>query len=287
MKTIEQQIEETDCDAIRAKFTQTPYQAFDYQCATYRLIAEEIRNKKSLPFVIKAAVSAGKSTMQAMIAARVQQMNDQQERNGREPYPFLLISRQGEIVKQNAEELWDYGVRNSIFCAGLSSKAAAYPVICGSEGTIVGALADKVNPETGKVTHGKLKDYTPYFVAIDECLAGNTLIDTDRGLVRIDSPELIDCKIKCLNEISGDVHYHKPKRVFSNGIKRVSSLKTESGEFIKCTGNHRLLSKGSWLRADSLNIGGTLTLCGRRDSFLTKLRRALAAVKASLCQRVR
>lgn len=168
MLNIEKQIAETDVDAIRGIFTQAPYPCYPYQAATYRLISEEIRDRNSKPFVIKAAVSAGKSTMQAMVAFRVQQMNDEQERNGRKPYQFLLLSRQGEIIRQNSDELWQYGVRNSIFCASLSAKAAAYPIICGSEGTIVNALFDRVNEKTGKIVHGKLKDYAPYFVAVDE-----------------------------------------------------------------------------------------------------------------------
>lgn len=168
MITIDQHIANTDVDAIRAQFPLAPYEPYHYQCATYRLIAEEIRNKHSRPFVINAAVSAGKSSIIAMVAARVQQMNDEQAKRGRDPYPFLIMSRQAEIVKQDAEELWQYGVRNSIFCAGLSSKAAAYPIIVGSEGTIVNALFDRVNPVTGKLVVGKLKDYAPYFLAIDE-----------------------------------------------------------------------------------------------------------------------
>lgn len=168
MLTIEKQIAATDCDAIRGIFKTSPYPAYDYQAATYRLVSEEIRNKQSRPFVINAAVSAGKSTIIAMVAARVQQMNDEQERNGREPYQLLVMSRQAEIVRQDADEMWAYGVRNSIFCAGLSSKAAAYPIIVGSEGTVVGGLFDRVNEKTGKLVIGKLKDYAPYFVAIDE-----------------------------------------------------------------------------------------------------------------------
>lgn len=168
MLKIDQQIAETDLDAISSIFTTKPYEPYPYQLATYRLIAEEIRNKKSLPFIVQAAVSAGKSTIQAMVAARVQQMNDQQAANNRDPYCFLLISRQSEIVRQNSDELWEYGVRNSIFCAGLSAKAAAFPIICGSEGTVVNALFDRVNEKTGKLVPGKLKDYAPYFVAIDE-----------------------------------------------------------------------------------------------------------------------
>lgn len=310
MLKIDQQIAETDVEAIRAMFPKSPYPCYPYQAAAYRLVGEEIRRANPEPFIIEASVSAGKTDMISMVCSRIQQMNNQQLQNNREPYQALVISRDAAIVDQDSAQLWKYGVQNSIFCAGLSRKATAYPIIVASEGTAVNALYDSVRdgryirvspmgytgvhryaPGIALVTQlkksvrrGELKDFTPLFLLVDECVTGDTLIETDNGNLRIDDPLLRVSKIKCMSEDSGRIFYHKPVRVFSNGTKRVSSIKCHSGEEIKCTGNHKLLSKDLWLRADSLKIGDTLTLCGRRDSFWKKLRRAVAAVAKELCQ---
>lgn len=310
MKTIHQEIEDTDCDAIRAQFPQAPYPAYDYQAAVYRLTGEEIRRQDPDPFIIGASVSAGKTDMISMICSRIAQMNNQQQMNNREAYETLVISRQAEIISQDSDKLWEYLVQNSIFCAGLSRKASAFPVVVASEGTLVNALEDSVRKDKRiSVIHGKiscasaypsahlffdmvkkaikkaeLKDYTPFFVLMDECLTGESLIKTSSGLMRIDDPALSNALIQCVDEDSGQVKHEKPVRVFSNGIRYVSSVLCDGGVEIKCTGNHKLLSKGSWRRMDSLSVGDTLTLCGRQDSFFRKLQRACVAVAKELCQ---
>ena len=311
MLKIDQQIAETRCDEIRAMFPNAPYPAYDYQCAAYRIAGEEIRSANPEPFIIEASVSAGKTDMISMICGRISQMNEQQAANNREPYQTLVISRQAEIVSQDSDKLWQYGVQNSIFCAGLSRKASAFPIVVASEGTVVNALEDSVRDKkrislshgrisaaikyargvcffsqlSSVIKKGELKDYAPFFVIMDECLTGDAMVTTEGGAMRIDDPGLSEKRIQCISERDGSIHYEKPVRVFSNGIKYVSSILCEGGVEIKCTGNHRLLSSGSWRRADSLSIGDTLTLCGRQDSFWRKLHRAFAAVVGELCRR--
>lgn len=311
MLKIDQQIAETRCDEIRAMFPNAPYPARDYQCAAYRIAGEEIRSQNPDPVVIEASVSAGKTDMIAMLCARFQQMNNQQVANGREPYQVLVISRDAAIVDQDAKQLWKYGVQNSIFCAGLSRKASAFPIVVASEGTVVNALEDSVREKKriilrrgvisaakryaggsvffsqvgSAIRKGELKDYAPFIVIMDECLTGDSLIRTDSGLLRIDDPALRDARIQCMSEVDGRIYYEKPVRVFSNGVRYVSSFLCDGGVEIKCTGNHKLLSKGLWRRADSLSIGDTLTLCGRQDSFWKKLQRACAAVAKELCRK--
>lgn len=194
VKTIQQQIEETDVEAIRAMFPKSPYQCYPYQAAAYRLVGEEIRRANPEPFIIEASVSAGKTDMISMICSRIQQMNNQQLQNNREPYQALVISRDAAIVDQDSAQLWKYGVQNSIFCAGLSRKATAYPIIVASEGTAVNALYDSVRDGRNirlsamrytaahryapgiaivaqikkSVRRGELKDFTPLFFICDE-----------------------------------------------------------------------------------------------------------------------
>lgn len=68
--------------------------------------------------------------MIAMIARRFQDMG----------WEGLVIARQGEIIEQDAEELWNLSVKNSLFSSSLGRKAYAYPLIAGTEGTIINGL---------------------------------------------------------------------------------------------------------------------------------------------------
>ncbi len=158
-KTIQDLIKETDCDAIRAEFTDAPYPAYDYQCVVYDLTAKEIRRADPEPGVIVAAVSAGKTTMISMATRRIQNVNLKRRMAGLPVIHALVLARQAEIVQQDAEEMWGYKVQNSIYCAGLSAKAVAYPVVVGSEGTVVNALHKRMSDDR----------FCPMFLFIDEC----------------------------------------------------------------------------------------------------------------------
>lgn len=146
MLTIEQQIEETDVKSILEMFAHAPYAPYNYQCAVYRLVGEQIA-KYTHPFIVKASVSAGKTTMISMVCYRLQQLR----------IPALILSRQAEIVDQDAKELWEFDVKNSVFCSGLSMKSAKYPIICGSEKTVYNSLFTA------------LSDFAPLVLGIDEC----------------------------------------------------------------------------------------------------------------------
>lgn len=118
----------------------------EYQIDAHSATTDHIRNYTG-PAFVDASVGAGKSLLIAMIAHRCQEVN----------MPMLVLSRQSEIIEQNAEEAWGIGVKNSIFSASAGVKSAAYPVIFGTEGTVARAL-DK-----------ELTDYCPAIIACDEC----------------------------------------------------------------------------------------------------------------------
>lgn len=151
VKSIQQQIAECDIEKLRQSIGLTPYDPYPYQWATHNETGKAINNYVA-PFIVKAAVSAGKTTLISLLARRARKIN----------WNMLVISRNGEIVKQDAAEMVAFGVDNSIFCASLGRKSTYYPVITGSEGTVVNAL------------EGKLADFTPRILAIDECHEVNT-----------------------------------------------------------------------------------------------------------------
>lgn len=146
LATIEEMIEQTPVDKLRESFGPLPLDPYPYQWAAHEAVSQCMR-KYPGPVVVEAAVSAGKTILISMLARRIIEMKQR----------ALVISRQAEIVDQDATELWNFDVKNSIFCAGLNKKSSHYPIVCGSEKTVANEI------------EGKLKDFAPLFLVIDEC----------------------------------------------------------------------------------------------------------------------
>lgn len=146
MLSIEKQIADTDLQEMIRLFPNAPYEPYSYQLAVYGVAAAEIRSY-SHPFIIKAAVSAGKTTIISLLTTTVQRLN----------MPAMVLSRQGEIVEQDAAEMWNFGVKNSIFCASLNMKSTSNKIIVGSEKTVSNALMNE------------LEHFAPLVLLIDEC----------------------------------------------------------------------------------------------------------------------
>lgn len=163
VKSITEQIADMDLSRLKAGVGLTPYEPYSYQWATHNETSKEI-NGYQAPFIIKAAVSAGKTTLISLLARRARKIN----------WGMMVLSRQGEIVEQDAAEMLNFGVENSIFCASLGRKSTFYPVIVGSEGTVVNAL------------NKRLKDYVPRILAIDEChhVDVDDLVDSQETMVQ-------------------------------------------------------------------------------------------------------
>nr|DAO12161.1 MAG TPA: Chromatin remodeling complex ATPase [Caudoviricetes sp.] len=153
-------IAELDMDKLRASINTGEIEPRPYQWLVYEKTAEVIRKfgKQPKPSYVTASVGAGKTIMIAMIARRFQDMG----------WEGLVIARQGEIIEQDAEELWNLSVKNSLFSASLGRKAYSYPLIAGTEGTIINGLFDKTAGD-GTVTKSLLSDFTPRYILVDEC----------------------------------------------------------------------------------------------------------------------
>lgn len=160
MQKIDAMIAELDMDKLRASIHTGEIEPRPYQWLVYEKTAEVIRKfgKQPKPSYVTASVGAGKTIMIAMIARRFQDMG----------WEGLVIARQGEIIEQDAEELWNLSVKNSLFSASLGRKAYAYPLIAGTEGTIINGLFDKT-ADGGTVTKSLLSDFSPRYILVDEC----------------------------------------------------------------------------------------------------------------------
>lgn len=158
---IDAMIAELDIDKLRSVIHTGEIEPRPYQWLVYEKTAEVIRKfgKDPKPSFVTASVGAGKTIMIAMIARRFQDMG----------WEGLVIARQGEIIEQDAEELWNLSVKNSLFSASLGRKSTAYPLIAGTEGTIINGLFDKKDESGNVLSKGALSDFCPRYILIDEC----------------------------------------------------------------------------------------------------------------------
>ena len=158
---IDAMIAELDIDKLRSVVHTGEIEPRPYQWLVYEKTAEVIRKfgKDPKPSFVTASVGAGKTIMIAMIARRFQDMG----------WEGLVIARQPEIIEQDAEELWNLSVKNSLFSAALGRKSTAYPLIAGTEGTIINGLFDKKDESGNLLSKGALSDFCPRYILIDEC----------------------------------------------------------------------------------------------------------------------
>lgn len=174
MQKIDEMIAKLDLEKLRAGVETNGIEPRPYQWLVYEKTAEIIRKTMCdpKPSFVTASVGAGKTIMISMVGARFQAMNKRPEDMlpGEEYlWQGMVIARQGEIADQDAEEMWNMQVRNSLFSASLNRRSTAYPIICGTEGTIVNALFDKLDDESKVVKTGELSSFTPRYLLIDEC----------------------------------------------------------------------------------------------------------------------
>ncbi|AUR84561.1 helicase superfamily 1/2 ATP-binding domain protein [Vibrio phage 1.060.A._10N.261.48.B5] len=142
------------------------FEAYDYQKETFHKVMGHIRSTND-PAYIYASVSSGKSLLIAMIAKHFQNVNEAAESQGfTSNHQVLMIVRTGELVRQNSDEAWSIGCKNSIWCSGLISKAnrrkPAYPVIMGSEKSVYNSLGDElahIRPTVLLLDEGHTFDY--------------------------------------------------------------------------------------------------------------------------------
>ncbi|WP_434688333.1 DNA polymerase III subunit gamma/tau [Pseudanabaena minima] len=89
---------------------------------------------------------------------------------------------------------------------------------------------------------------------IDECLTGDTLVQTDTGLMRIDDQDLLGKQVLSYNENSAQWEYKKVLRWLDRGVKPTLIIKTNQRS-IQCTGNHLIRTESGWTPASNIKIG--------------------------------
>ena len=90
--------------------------------------------------------------------------------------------------------------------------------------------------------------------AIDECLTGDSLIQTNTGLMRIDNPKLKGKLVLSYNENTQGWEYKKVLRWLERGTKETLVIKT-SNHLIRCTKNHLIYTDRGWIEAKNVKEG--------------------------------
>ena len=90
--------------------------------------------------------------------------------------------------------------------------------------------------------------------AIDECLTGDSLIQTSEGLMRIDDPNIKGKQVLSYNEDTNVWEYKKVLRWLERGTKKTLTIKTGSYR-ITCTANHLIRTETGWIEAGNLKEG--------------------------------
>ncbi len=90
--------------------------------------------------------------------------------------------------------------------------------------------------------------------AIDECLTGDSLIQTSTGLMRIDDPKLKGKMVLSYNENAEAWEYKKVLRWLDQGTKKTLVIKTSARQ-IRCTENHLIRTDKGWIEAKNVKEG--------------------------------
>lgn len=89
---------------------------------------------------------------------------------------------------------------------------------------------------------------------IDECLTGDTLVQTAEGLMRIDDPSVQNQQVLSYNESNGNWEWKKVLRWLERGERQTLIIKTGNRE-IRCTANHLIRTENGWIAAIQVKPG--------------------------------
>ncbi len=89
---------------------------------------------------------------------------------------------------------------------------------------------------------------------IDECLTGDSQVQTSEGLMRLDNPNIKGKKVLSYNESSEVWEFKKVLRWLERGEKPTLVIKTSHRE-IRCTGNHLIRTEQGWIPAKDVKEG--------------------------------
>lgn len=200
----------------------------DYQTKAINSLFEYIQNTdKGSPLVI-IPTGGGKGYIMGEIAEKMVEWGCR----------LLLLAHVKELVEQNAAQAG----RNlpfgsvGIFSAGLKRKETANQVISAGIQSVWNKAVDL----------GKFD-----LILIDECFAGDTLIDTPRGKIRMD-------QLRSNDHIYNQIGIGRIESIFSKKTNDLYEVELDDGSKIKCTGDHPFFTDSGWVEVRKLEKGSSL-----------------------------
>jgi DNA polymerase-3 subunit gamma/tau len=89
---------------------------------------------------------------------------------------------------------------------------------------------------------------------IDECLTGDSLVQTSESLIRIDDPSIQGKKVLSYNDSSEVWEFKQVVRWLDQGVRQTLVIKTTDRE-IRCTPNHLIRTEEGWTPAKNITRG--------------------------------
>lgn len=99
----------------------------------------------------------------------------------------------------------------------------------------------------------------------DECLDGNTLIETEKGIIPISNVSKLNCKY-VLSHNGNEEIWKKIIAFMPKGEKKVLKITLKSGEKIRCTPNHLFMTQRGWVKSEDLFIGEEVFICEQKKN---------------------
>ena len=119
--------------------------------------------------------------------------------------------------------------------------------------------------------------------AIDECLTGESLIQTNKGLMRINNPDLEGKKVLSYNENTNKWEHKKVLRWLERGTKKTLTIKTGNYQ-ISCTENHLIRTETGWIEAGLVKEGMKILSPVNVDAVLPSTNMELMASNEDLLE---
>jgi ribonucleoside-diphosphate reductase alpha chain len=105
--------------------------------------------------------------------------------------------------------------------------------------------------------------------ATNPCVTGDSLIYTDKGLVR--ARELFDSEENVTVVVDGrrgaNQTFMPASRVFMTGIKPVYRLQTREGYFLRATAEHRIMTERGWVELQHLQADDRIHILNQKGGF--------------------
>jgi len=107
---------------------------------------------------------------------------------------------------------------------------------------------------------------------IDECLTGDTLVQTDTGLMHLADQGLLGKQVLSYDEKSAKWEYKKVLRWLDRGAKPTLIIKTNQRS-IQCTSNHLIRTESGWTQASNIKTGMSILSPVLVENWHTSLER--------------